>query len=188
MTKEEFYDNMMEKLDNNLALTKRALENGDTLGAPTQMDAVEMATRCVSGDKQHMVEFRNNPNFRTDLMTRVMQVLKDCKLNNDKHYMLRAVKYCPEVAIQYVSDRLREDPQFLLEAIEANRDVANLPVVQELQAENPNFAKQVQSRTGDSRKAKEAKLAALQARDNELTDGLEEQKGLLKNDKIIESK
>ena len=75
-----------------------------------------------------------------------------------------------------------------IDAIRSRLESEEEVSLEELQAENPNFAKQVQSRTGDSRKAKEAKLAALQARDNELTDGLEEQKGLLKNDKNIESK
>jgi len=174
MTNEEFYNYMMEKLETNLQITEQAIQNGDTLGAPTKMDAVEMATRCVEGDKQHMVDFRGNPNFKNDLMTRVMQTLQACKLNDDKHHMLEAVKYCPEVAIEYVSDGLKEDPQFLLEAIKANPEVGELKVVKDFQAENPGFAKQVERLQNEAREqtprgAKEARLAGLQIEDNRLT-------------------
>ena len=170
MTNEEFYNYMMEKLENNLQLAKQDEGN---LGSSTKMDAIEMATRCVNGDKQHMIDFRNNPNFKSDLMTRVMQVVKDCKLNNEKHHMLRALKYCPEVSIEYISDSLKEDPQFLLEAIRANPEVAQLKVVKDFETENPGFAKQVakiqNEREQTPREAKETKLAELQAKDDGLT-------------------
>lgn len=184
MTQEEFYNYMMEKLETNLNLTKQAIQNGDTLGAPTEMDAIEMATRCVSGDKQHMIDFRNNPNFKNDLMTRVMQTVKDCKLNDDKYHMLRAVKYCPEVAIEYVSDRLKDNPEFLLEAIKTNPEVAQLKLVKDFQAENPGFAKQVEriqneSREQTPREAKEARLAGLQDEDARITEETEQVKGQL---------
>ena len=170
MTNEEFYNYMMEKLENNLQLAKQDEGN---LGASTKMDAIEMATRCVNGDKQHMIDFRNNPNFKSDLMTRVMQAVKDCKLNNEKHHMLRALKYCPEVSIEYISDSLKEDPQFLLEAIRANPGVAQLKVIKDFETENPGFAKQVakiqNEREQTPREAKETKLAELQAKDDGLT-------------------
>lgn len=172
MTNEEFYNYMMGKLENNLNLAKEDKEN---LGAPTKIDAIEMATRCVKGDKQHMVDFRNNPNFKNDLMTRVMQTVKDCGLDSYeyKNDMLKAVKYCPEVAIEYVPDRFKEDPVFLLEALKANPEVAELKVVKDFQAENPGFAKQVAKiqaeREQTPREVKEGELSELQGKDAELT-------------------
>lgn len=191
-----------EKADKIIALLKSNLEVAQASilkredDDPRPLDTIEMATRTVSRNER-IPELRANSEFRARVIDEVMPIaMQYDSINNNANEMLKAVRYSSR-ALQYASDRLKNDPTFMVEvakvspqaieqseelidnpnfllaAIKANSEVSDLEAVKSLKETNPEFAKRVDKVL---RQNKEARLSELQQEDTELTNEIENQK------------
>jgi len=141
-------------------------EYEENVGGP--LDQIEHATRIISRNDR-IADTRKNPEFRSEVIKEVMESMSKTEkgknaykeITNNKYQMLQAIMYSP-YAIEYASDRLKEDPMFLIEAVKLNPNLMEYDMIKQFRNENPGFNKHIE------RIEKEQKLATLQREDKEL--------------------
>lgn len=135
----ENQDQLLEQLTSNLRIVEDALsrssydakgnswikrpgeDESHFMDASTPMDAIEMATRCISRNDR-MKELRENSQFKEAVIRRVMETLQRCGLNQNTREMIKAGKYHASAA-EYFHEILKENDEVALSIVEENPDI-----------------------------------------------------------------